>query len=85
MEAKAEADQTLQGSGLDFTIVRPGRLTDAKATGHVAAGSDVERGDVPRADVALALVAVPDTATTVGRTFNLVSGPDPVDRAIAAL
>jgi len=85
LEAKAEADETLQGSGLDFTIVRPGRLTDANATGHVAAGPDVERGDIPRADVALALLAVLDTATTVGKAFNLVAGPDPVDRAIAAL
>ncbi len=82
---EAEADETLQRSGLAFTVVRPGRLTDASATGHVAAGPDVERGDIPRADVALALVAVLDTATTVGRTFNVVSGQDPVDRAIAAV
>ncbi len=85
IEAKAEADETLQASGLDYTIVRPGRLTDAGATGHVAAGPDVTRGDIPRADVALALVAVLDTGTTVGKTFNLVSGDGPVDRAIAAL
>lgn len=85
LEAKAEADDRLQGSGLAFTVVRPGRLTDANATGHVAAGPTVERGDIPRADVALALVAVLDTATTVGKTFNVVSGQDPVDRAIAAL
>ena len=84
LEAKAEADEALQGSGLAFTVVRPGRLTDANATGHVAAGP-VERGDIPRADVALALVAVLDTATTVGRTFNVVSGQDPVYRAVAAL
>ena len=65
--------------------MRPGRLTDGNATGHVAAGPDVERGDIPRADVALVLLAVLDTASTVGKTFNLVSGDEPVDRAIAAL
>ncbi len=84
-EAKGEADRTLAASGLDFTIVRPGRLTDGDATGHVAAGPEVERGDIPRADVALALLAVLDTGTTVGKTFNLVSGDEPLDRAIAAL
>jgi uncharacterized protein YbjT (DUF2867 family) len=84
-EAKGEADERLAQSGLDYTIVRPGRLTDAASTGRVAAGPDVERGDIPRADVALALVAVLDTASTVGKTFNLVSGDDPVDEAIAAL
>jgi uncharacterized protein YbjT (DUF2867 family) len=84
-EAKGEADERLTQSGLDYTIVRPGRLTDGPGTGHVAAGPDVQRGDIPRADVALALVAVLDTASTAGKTFNLVSGDEPVDRAIAAL
>jgi uncharacterized protein YbjT (DUF2867 family) len=84
-EAKGEADERLSQSGLDYTIVRPGRLTDGPGTGHVAAGPDVERGDIPRADVALSLVAVLDTASTVGKMFNLVSGDEPVDRAIAAL
>ena len=84
-EAKGEADETLAQSGLDFTIVRPGLLTDGNATGHVAAGPDVERGDIPRADVALVLLAALDTPSTVGKTFNVVSGDDPVDRAIAAL
>jgi uncharacterized protein YbjT (DUF2867 family) len=84
-EAKGEADDTLAQSGLDFTIVRPGRLTDGDATGHIAAGPDVERGDIPRADVALTLLAVLDTASTVGRTFNVVSGDEPVGRAVSAL
>ena len=38
LEAKAEADQVLARSGLDFTIVRPGGLTDEPGTGLVAAG-----------------------------------------------
>ena len=84
-EAKGEADRTLQGSGLDYTIVRPGKLTDSAATGHVAAGPDVERGDIPRADVALVLVACLDDAGSIGKTFNAVGGDDPIDRAIAAL
>ena len=85
LEAKAEADETLQQSGLAYTIVRPGSLTDADATGHVAAGSDVQRGEIPRADVALVLLAVLDTASTVGKTFTVVGGDEPIDRAIAAL
>ncbi len=84
-EAKGEADETLAQSGLDFTIVRPGMLTDAAATGHVTAGPEVERGEIPRADVALVLLAVLDTASSVGKTFNVVSGDEPVDRAVEAL
>ena len=85
LEAKAEADATLAQSGLDYTIVRPGSLTNANATGHVAAGPDIERGDIPRADVALVLLAVLDSASSVGKTFTVVSGDQPVDRAVAAL
>ena len=85
LEAKAEADRRLTESGLDYTIVRPGVLTDANATGHVAAGPDVERAEIPRADVALTLLAVLDTATTVGKAFTVVAGDEPVDRAVAAL
>jgi len=85
LEAKAEADRRLAESGLDYTIVRPGVLTDANATGHVAAGPDVERAEIPRADVALTLLAVLDTATTVGKAFTVVAGDEPVDRAVAAL
>ena len=32
-EAKREADEALRDSGLEHTIVRPGRLTDDPGTG----------------------------------------------------
>lgn len=83
--AKGEADDTLAQSGLDYTIVRPGKLTDGAATGHVAAGPDVERGDVARADVALVLLACLDTPASVGKTFNVVAGKEPVAAAIGSL
>src|SRR5918996_1840420 len=54
--AKAEADAALQSGGLDWTIVRPGRLTDAPGTGRVDAARALGRyGEVPRDDVALTL------------------------------
>ena len=37
-EAKAEADKYVEESGLDYTIVRPGRLTDDPGTGKVDLG-----------------------------------------------
>ena len=60
-------------------------MTNADAWGHVAVGPDIERGDIPRADVALVLLAVLDTASSVGKTFTVVSGDEPVDRAVAGL
>ncbi len=85
IEAKAEADEALACSGLDYTIVRPGMLTNEPGTGRVAAGPDVERGEIPREDVAAALAEVLAAPDTIGKTFNLVGGDVPVDEAIRAL
>jgi uncharacterized protein YbjT (DUF2867 family) len=84
VEAKRDADAALRDSGLAWTILRPGHLTDEPATGRVALGSAVERGDVPRADVAAVLAAVIDQQATVGRQWNVVSGDTSVVEAIAA-
>lgn len=83
-EAKAEADRRLEESGLDYTIVRPGGLTDDPGTGHVTVGTDLA-GDIPRDDVAAVLLAVLETPSTIGTTFELVSGDTTVDEAVRGL
>jgi len=83
VEAKRDADAALRDSGLDWTIVRPGRLTDVPGTGRIALG-DVPRGEVPRADVAETLVAVLEDPRSVGHQWNLVSGDVDVRAAVAA-
>jgi uncharacterized protein YbjT (DUF2867 family) len=85
LEAKAEADQRLAASGLDYTIVRPGMLTDDPGRGLVAAGPDVQRAAIPRDDVAATLLAVLDADNTIGKTFNLVEGETPIEDAVRAL
>ena len=85
-EAKAAADETLRESGLDFTIVRPGMLTDDPGTGLVEAAPSLgRRGSIPRDDVAAVLLAVLDAPPTIGKTFELLSGETPIDEAIRAL
>lgn len=84
VEAKRDADAALRDSGLDWTILRPGRLTDADGTGRVALGEDVERGEIPRADVAAVVVAVLDDPTSIGRQWNVVGGQIPVEEAVAS-
>jgi uncharacterized protein YbjT (DUF2867 family) len=74
VEAKRDADAALRDSDLDWTILRPGRLTDDPATGLVSLGPDVSRGDVTRADVAAVVAAVLDAPESVGRQWNLVGG-----------
>jgi uncharacterized protein YbjT (DUF2867 family) len=82
VEAKRDADAALRESGLDWTIIRPGRLTDHAATGLVALGPDVPRGEVTRADVASVLAAVLDEPGSVGKQWNLVNGDVPVAEAV---
>ena len=82
VEAKRDADAAVRESDLDWTILRPGRLTDDAPTGSVSLGAEVERGDVTRADVAAVVAAVLDRPDTVGGQWNLVGGGVPVDEAI---
>lgn len=84
MEAKRDADEALRDSGLDWTIVRPGHLTDHPAAGTVSLGETVERGDVPRADVADVLAEILDTGAGIGRQWNLVGGDVDVPEAVAS-
>ena len=84
-EAKAEADERLAESGLDYTIVRPGGLTDDPGTGRVLVGTELERGSIPRDDVAAVLLAVLETPSSIGKTFELVSGDTPVEEAVRGL
>ncbi|QIK68123.1 SDR family oxidoreductase [Nocardioides sp. HDW12B] len=84
VEAKRDADKALRGSDLDWTVIRPGRLTDDPATGRVALGDDVERAEVTRADVAAVVAAVIDDPSSIGRQWNLVGGDTPVADAVSA-
>jgi len=84
LEAKAQADAALSASDLDWTIVRPGALTDETGTGLVAVG-DLGRGSVTRDDVAAVLAACLDEPRTVRKTFVLLQGETPIAQALAAL
>jgi uncharacterized protein YbjT (DUF2867 family) len=86
LEAKHDADVAVQQSGLDFTIVRPGALTDDPGTGLIAVAPLLGRsGSVPRDDVAATLVAVLQLDNTIGKTFELLSGETPIEEALRAL
>jgi uncharacterized protein YbjT (DUF2867 family) len=85
LEAKHDADEALVASGLDFTIVRPGVLTDDPGTAKVTAGTDVARAEIPREDVLAVLVGVLDDPRTVGKTFVVVSGDTPIPEALKQL
>lgn len=81
--AKARADEQLRQSGLAYTIVRPGRLTNEPATGLVDAAESLgRRGEISRADVAQTLIACLEIDHTVGKTFELLAGKTTIDTAL---
>ncbi|MEH3068401.1 MAG: SDR family oxidoreductase [Aeromicrobium erythreum] len=84
VEAKRDADVALRESGLDWTIIRPGRLTDDPARGTVTLGDSVARGEVPRADVAAVIAEVLHTGAGIGRQWDLVTGETALDEAVAS-
>jgi uncharacterized protein YbjT (DUF2867 family) len=85
LRAKAEADKAVMASGLDYTIVRPGMLTDDQGSGRVNVAPRLERGSISRADVAAVLLACLEIENTIGRDFDLLSGETPIEEALAAL
>lgn len=83
LRAKLAAEEDLLArSGLAVTVLRPGSLTDDPGTGRVTLAPSVERGSVPRDDVAAVLVALLDEPRD-GAVLELVSGPTPIDEAVA--
>jgi putative NADH-flavin reductase len=72
----AEMEDVLRDSGLDWTSVRPPRLTDKPATGayRTAVGQNLRGGAlVSRADVAAFMLAVLDRPETIGQTIGIAN------------
>lgn len=84
--AKQAADDHLRASGLDFTIVRPGKLTEDEGRGRVDIAKQLGRfGEVPRADVAAVLLACLDAPYTVNQHFELLAGDTPIAQALTGI
>ncbi|HYZ57416.1 MAG TPA: NAD(P)H-binding protein [Streptosporangiaceae bacterium] len=84
--AKTAAEDDLRSRDLDWTILRPGGLTDAPATGRIRlAAPPVPAGTVPRADVAAVIAALLNEPGTRYQTLELVSGDSPVDAAVRSI
>jgi uncharacterized protein YbjT (DUF2867 family) len=86
LEAKHEADEAVAASGLDYTIVRPGGLTNEPGGGLIDVSESLGRyGQIPRDDVAAVLAATLRLDSTIGKTFELLSGETPIEDALRSL
>ncbi|WP_338677278.1 SDR family oxidoreductase [Streptomyces sp. SCSIO 30461] len=86
LRAKGTADDYVRGSsGLDWTVLRPGMLTNDAGTGLVRLEAATGRGPVPRDDVAAVLAELVESPAAAGLTLELVSGSVPVSVAVKAI
>jgi uncharacterized protein YbjT (DUF2867 family) len=84
--AKTAAEDDLRARDLDWTIVRPGGLTDDPAAGRIRlAPPPVPPGTIPRADVAAVIAALLDHPGTRHRTLELTGGQTPIDAAVRSI
>ncbi|QIP85187.1 SDR family oxidoreductase [Streptomyces sp. Tu 2975] len=83
LRAKGAADDYVRSRpGLEWTILRPGALTNDAGNGLVRLEVSTGRGMVPRDDVAAVLAEMVETPATAGLTLELVSGSTPVTVAV---
>jgi len=85
--AKSAADRYLMQSGLDFTILKPGRLTNENGTGNIeiAARTEQRGGSITRTDVATTIVKIMGVRQSIGKSYELLQGDTPIDRALNEL
>ena len=83
LRAKAEADAAVTASDRDWTVVRPGMLTDDPGSGRARVQTDPIRERVARDDVAAVLAAVLHEPRAAGAVLYVVGGEKQIDEALA--
>lgn len=85
LQAKAQADEAVQASDRDWTIVRPGRLTDDRGTGRLRIQSAPFRGSVSRDDVAAVLAHLLRDPRFWRRVLYVNDGEQTIEQALEAV
>lgn len=84
LKAKHNADEYLRESGLNFTIVRPGQLTNNEGTGKIQLDTKLgKNGKISRADVAQTLVDALPSEIKQNQTFEILAGEQPIEEAVS--
>ncbi|MFI5732882.1 SDR family oxidoreductase [Kribbella sp. NPDC051587] len=85
LRAKKAAEDDLRSRDLDWTILRPGHLTNDAGTGRILIADQTGNGSISRDDVALVLAGLCTTTASIGRILELIAGDTPVTEALANL
>lgn len=83
-EAKSAADNHLMSSGLNYTILKPGRLTNDSGNGKVDIGERTQErmGEIPREDVATTIREILDRPNTYRASYEMLQGDQPIAQAV---
>jgi uncharacterized protein YbjT (DUF2867 family) len=83
LRAKQNADNYLKDSGLNYTIVRPGSLTDKEGTGKIQLKEKIENhGSITRSDVAETLVKALKDDVKHNQVFEILAGETLIENAL---
>jgi nucleoside-diphosphate-sugar epimerase len=85
IRAKADADATVQSSDREWTIVRPGALTDEPGAGRVRVDPTPAGRSVSRDDVAALLARLVHDKRATHRVLYVNGGEQPLDEALEAV
>ena len=85
LTAKLAAEEDLRTRDLDWTILRPGRLTNDDAAGLVDLAPSVPQGSIARHDVAAVLAELINSGRGSRQVLEVVSGSSSIPEAVAAL
>lgn len=81
---KRAANKHLRESGLDYTIVEPGELTDGKPTGKIVISeAAIDFAAIDRADVAAVVTALIASRRSIGKVYQLTGGKTSIATAVA--
>lgn len=83
LKAKHNADEHLMSSGLNYTIVRPGALTNDNGTGKIKLDKSLNvQGEISRTDVAQTLVRTLNDDIANRATFEILKGETLISEAL---
>ncbi|MBP2833780.1 NAD(P)H-binding protein [Aquimarina sp. U1-2] len=86
LQAKADGENELTSSSLDWTIIRPGSLHNNPPKNQVTLNQNAGgMGSISREDVAAVAVACLENENAIGKTFELYDGNSPIKEAVSQL
>ena len=71
-DEKTKAENVLRASKLDYTIIRPGQLTDEEVSGDGILTEECILGTMSREDLALMIMKCIEDGKTIGKIYSVL-------------